>query len=249
VLPARHHDLDERDPLVELGKFLERDPERVQLVGDPLRIVEPVHAQDEPPVPGVLLDEQRAVAHRRRFGDRLEVLEVDPDREGAEPHAAIAHVQRDDLALPLHARVADQRAHALHEVLAVARRLESDQVELQERAQELGPPRELHVDVERREGDVQEERGPRLQAQRAQLLGHDEQVVVVNPDEVVVAGRLGGHLRVLAVDRLVDRPVGGIEVSARLEVVEQRPQDLVREAVVELVALLGRENDGLQRVA
>ncbi len=85
---------------------------------------------------------------------------------------------------------------------------------------------------------------------RARELGRDaHEVVVVDPHEVVRPGRAGDALRELAVDRLVGRPVRRIEVAHREEVVEERPDDLVREAGVEAVPLLRRERDRDQVVA
>jgi hypothetical protein len=47
--------------------------------------------------------------------------------------------------------VPHQGAHALHEVAAVALRLKADEIELEERAQELLAPRQLEEEIRRRE--------------------------------------------------------------------------------------------------
>src|SRR5512145_317493 len=60
-------------------------------------------------------------------------------------------------------------------------------------------------------------------------------MVVVHPHEIRLAAFVDHGSREPAVHFLVARPVLGIENAKRREVVEKRPDDLVREAVIEVV--------------
>ena len=141
------------------------------------------------------------------------------------------------------AHLGQQRAHTLDEVAAVARCLKPDQIILEQRAQQGVAPRQLEIDVQRREGNV-EEKGKRcVHAQPPQISGDKDQLIVMNPDEVARLNLPGDRARVFFVDAGITVPIGGIEVAERLQVVEQRPQHLVGKSVVEARLILGAQRD------
>ena len=96
---------------------------------------------------------------------------------------------------------------------------------------------------------MQEEPEPGAASHRARLEGDVHQMIIVHPDEIVVAGFGNHRRRELAVDLLIRVPVARIEAAERLQVVEQRPDDFVGEALIEVVHFLGFEHHGAQRIA
>ena len=127
------------------------------------------------------------------------------------------------------------------EVAQIVAGLKAEQVVGAHRLHQLIVPRQGDVDLGRRERDVQEEADPALDAEPAQLLPHRDQVVVVHPDQIVVA-----QIRVeLLGEQLVDLAVGDVPVAIEAReiepVVEQRPERAVGEAAV--VALEGSRRE------
>ena len=129
------------------------------------------------------------------------------------------------------------------EVAAVPRGLEADQVVGQEGLEDLPAPGELEQDVQRRERDVEEEAHLRGLVAPPQEFRHVDELVVLHPDEVAVPPLLGHGVGEFLVDFQVGVPEGRLEVAPPQHVVEQGPEDRVREALVEsLDLLLGEEH-------
>src|SRR4029450_8886051 len=82
-------------------------------------------------------------------------------------------------------RLRHHAPHALQEVAEIASRLEPEQVELEQGAQESLLLREFGEDVLWRKRNVQEKRQGRAQAAVAQCLGDVHQMIIVHPDKVV----------------------------------------------------------------
>jgi hypothetical protein len=78
---------------------------------------------------------------------------------------------------------------------------------------------------------------------------HIHQLIIVDPDKVVGATVGGQGLSELAVDLHIGVPVLGIELTAGLEVVEQRPHALVRIPVIVVIDLFLGEREGLQGIS
>ena len=74
-------------------------------------------------------------------------------------------------------------------------------------------------------------------APAAQSLAYLHELVVVDPDQVARSRGLFDSIRKLAIDALVEFPIPRIEVAARLQIVKERPNDFVGEALI-IVALL-----------
>ena len=122
------------------------------------------------------------------------------------------------------------------EVRGVALGLKADEVEGAEAAGEALVLRQRGEDLGRRERDVQEEAHAPLPAGGAQLGAHQQEVVVVHPDDVVGAGELRQQPGEAAVDRLVGGELGLVEVREVDAVVEDRPERAV--GVAEVVAVV-----------
>ena len=175
--------------------------ERPELLGDPLRVIEPVDPEDEPAVRLRRADPLGLLDHRGIAAAPLELGHVDRDRERAHPHLALPHPQRPDRAPALDLDLRQEQADALHEVPAVPNRLESDEVVREQRVQDLEAPWKLQEDVERRKRDVEEERDARAHSERAELGRDTHEVVVVDPHESsgrTVRATLSANLRFTA---------------------------------------------------
>ena len=95
-----------------------------------------------------------------------------------------------------------------------------------------------------RQGRVQKEADPVPDAEPPQLLAEGNQVVIVNPDDVVGpqhAGQLAGEIR-------VDAPIAGVGPAVEVDeidaVMEERPERGVGEAVVVLLVVAFAEVHG-----
>ena len=117
--------------------------------------------------------------------------------------------------------------HVAAEVRMIGLALEAHQVVREQRAYQPVVPRYGCQDQRRGQGDVQEEADAMRAAQRPQFGGQRDQVVVVYPDDVVLAQ----HRLELAREQLVDPPVAGdvagVEVRQVQPVVEDRPEHAV----------------------
>ena len=159
-LPARRGDLD-HDRLRHVEPALgEQLAERLEPVLDALGVVEPVDAED----------------------DRLRIAELGPDLarpapapRGCRPARSISPMSIEIGNAPARTvrpstSTAERRAGAGPSSWRASRRkfcapsggLEADQVGAEQPAQDLGPPRQLHEQLDRRERDVQEEADPQV---------------------------------------------------------------------------------------
>src|SRR6201993_2772594 len=106
------------------------------------------------------------------------------------PDANFAFFKADQLELPARNNfcVRHQASHALEKIANVAPGLESQQIELEQRAQESLLLWQLCKNVVRRKRDVQEKRPARKvlgHTSLAQSLGDVHQVIVMHPDEII----------------------------------------------------------------
>ena len=139
---------------------------------------------------------------------------------------------------------ADLVHHVIPERPQVRVRLEAHEVVGEEPAHERLVARQGQQQVRRRERNVQEEADPVRGAHAAQLLRAGDEMVVVDPDEVVapdVGHHRVGETRVHPeVAPVVEPIVGGVPHP----VVEERPERTVGVAVVVLVVVVRGEVDG-----
>src|SRR5204863_10122474 len=97
--------------------------------------------------------------------------------------------------------------------------------------------RKLGEDVEARERERQEKRARRMDAALAQRLSDIHQVVIEHPHEVPWLAMSRNRIGITLVYRLVSRPKRRLEVTEALQVVKERPDDLIGIAVVKFVTL------------
>ena len=96
---------------------------------------------------------------------------------------------------------------------------------------------------------MEEEADPRRLVLAAHQLGDVEELIVLHPDEVLLAAVREDAVGELLVDLEIGVPEGRVEIALPEQIVEQRPEDGVREPFVEAVDLLLREEDRHQLVA
>ena len=137
--------------------------------------------------------------------------------------------------------VAHPAAHEAYEVGGGARQLEADQVRAQQPLEDLAAPRQLGEELGGREGDVEVEADPQVGALRAQHLRHQLELVVLDPHGRALGGDLGRLVGEALVDPDVGLPPLAVELRLGDEVVVERPEGAVGEALVELLDLRGAQ--------
>lgn len=127
--------------------------------------------------------------------------------------------------------------------------VETDKIAVEQRLEDLVADGEAAVELRGREGAVQEEPDAEAVEPAAQERGEREEVVVVDPDVVVLRVEdLDDALREELVGEDVLLPVGAVEAAAMVggegeHVVEERPEGLLAESMVEAVGeVLGEES-------
>src|SRR5262249_16103759 len=178
----------------------------------------------------------------------FESTDIDRDREDADAKVAVVQMNRDDGTLSDDIRSLKKDTDTVEEIAAGARGLEAGEVEFDEASKDVKAPGQLDEHVQRRKWNVKEEGDSRTNSERPQLPGHRHQVIVVHPDEIVYARMSGRGRREHAIDRFVGQPVTRFEAAKRRLVVEQGPDDLVGESVVEVFPLGLGQREGNESV-
>ena len=124
--------------------------------------------------------------------------------------------------------------------------LEAHVVGTQHTAQELLPGGQQAIHLGRRERDMQEEPDRQPRRPRAQHRGDEHEVEVVHPHAGVGLAVLDDRVGVALVHLDVPVPRLGRDAQPPLEVVEERPERVVADPPVEVLLLLGGEEDGVQ---
>ena len=239
-------DLQEADAAAQLLVVVEHAAEGLHALRQALGIVHAVDADDQRAVVDDLAEAGGGVAALLALGLGGDFVGVDADREGLGAYGLV-----ESLNPPV---VQDHAACDIREIAAevggVALGLEADEVEGAEAARQPLVLRERGEDLGRRKRGVQEEAHAPLPAGLAHLLPHEQEVVVVHPDGVVLAGELGEQAREAAVDLLVGGELGLVEMREVDAVVEDRPEGAVGVAeIVAFVFRLGEVREGEVDVA
>ena len=137
-----------------------------------------------------------------------------------------------DVHLLLADGVPGEAADAAQEVAGVGGALEADQVGSEQALDDVPAPGQLREDLQRREGNVVEEADLQVRAVLAQHLRDQLQLVVLDPHRGALGGHGGGGVGEPAVDGPVGVPPGAVELRRRNDVVIERPQGGVGEALV-----------------
>ena len=201
---------------------------------DALGVVEPVHAQQHQARLA-----QRLAELRGPFpdvvppGDLGQVLRVDRDRERGRLDLPRAGRLADPDGRPPGGQ-ADGPAAGAQEVGGVGPALEAEQVGAEQPLHHLPAPRKLGEDLVAGERDVVEEADPDVLTLLAQHPRNQLELVVVHPDGRARRRLFRRGLREAAVDPHVRLPPAAVELRRRDDVVVERPQRRVAEALVEV---------------
>ena len=128
--------------------------------------------------------------------------------------------------------VAQLAPHGAGEVARVCDALEADHVGAEESLEHLAPPRKLRVEPVCRERDVVEVADGQVGAGLAEHARDELQLVVLHPDRRALGGDLRGGDREASVDADVRVPPDAAIPGGRDHIVVQRPDRVVREALV-----------------
>ena len=240
ILAAGRCDLDINEIAHAFGMLVEEPADAVDPFRQPLGIIEPIDA-----------DHRNAVARRGQeplFGLarfpaialRVEVIPVDPD--GISLRRDGAPVERDRAGRLVHLGTQFLGA-VMQEAVEPFLRLEADQIVLQHRAHQALVIRQGDEQACRRPGDMEEEPDPVRDAARTQTFAERDQVIIVDPDEIVFFDQRRDRFGEGFVDALV--PLAGLAfVFGQVQpVMEQRPQSRIGVAVVIFVDIALRKVD------
>jgi hypothetical protein len=187
--PRRIRDLHERQLAHQLWMVRQHALKRLQLELDTLEHVQVVHTQQNRPA--FQLREQLA-APPPKLGPlppRKQPLRIHPSRHDLHAYLPSIIVDADRTTRRL-VRQAQHARAARQEVARIVERVETDQVGIQQRAQQLLPTRKRAEQLRRGKGGVQEKAEAHFVKALAEERGQDEQVVVVHPNKVVVGDGL-----------------------------------------------------------
>ena len=134
----------------------------------------------------------------------------------------------------------DVAAERTHIILG----LEAQEIIGAEIAHQLAVYRERQQQLRCREGDVQEEADAVDDTETAQLGGERDEMIVMDPDQIVGLEQRGQLLGKDAVDPLIPFIGGTAEIREADPIVEQRPEHAIGEADVEILIVIGIEVDG-----
>ncbi len=84
-----------------------------------------------------------------------------------------------------------------------------------------------------------------IHSEGAELAPDIHELVIMDPDEVIGAGIVRYNLREAAVYPLICIPVAWRKIAVGLQIMEERPDDFVGKAVIEIIAIRGAEGHGL----
>ena len=215
---------------------------RLEAVLDPLGVVEPVDAEQDPLRIAEALPDLRGagtdVGARGELGVRRR---VDRDRERLrqrEAHRPVFLRDADAGGLGLVAQLAP---HGTGEVARVGDPLEADHIGAEESLEHLAAPRQLRVEAVCRERDVVEVADREVGTSLAEHARDELQLVVLHPHRGALGGDLGGGDREASIDPDVRVPPDPAIPRCRDHIVVQRPDRVVREALVVELHLFGAQ--------
>ena len=202
---------------------------------DALGVVEPVDAQQhQARLAQRLADLRGPLPDVVPPGDLGQALRVDRDRERGRPGSPASRPGSATRTVRPLGGQADGPAAGAQEVGGVGPALEAQQVGAEQALHHLPPPRKLGEDLVAGERDVVEEADPDVVALLAQHPRHQLELVVVHPHGRPRRRLFRRGLREAAVDRHVRLPPPAVELGRRDDVVVERPQRGVAEALVEV---------------
>ncbi len=208
---------------------------------NPLRVVEPLDSEDEPAALVLALQLREQPGCLGLLQRRSKAFNVDPDRVHADPDAPTVQLER----VGLRVDAEDPQARRA-EVPRIVADLEAHVIGAEHAAQELLPLGQKAIHLGGREGRMQEEadREPRLA--HAQHRRNEHQVEVVDPDPTLRLAVGEDRVREALVHLDVALPGLGRDAQSVGEVVEERPERVVADLVVEVLFVGRAEKNGVE---
>ena len=217
---------------------LQKPLERQQPIGDALGVVEAVDRQHDPAVPQRSAQFFPAVDDLFRSGQVGKAVELDAHRKRVHLNDAVGENDASHLMFP-----AQDAADALEKVLRVVVRMKADQVGAEDAFQEGFSPRIGHQPehLERGEGDVKEKADAQFRQPFLQQGRQQEQVIVVDPHQIVRRRNFHHRIAEDIVDPLVAGPGALVVIHQGGEIVEQGPERIVAKTLVKRLDVFVRE--------
>src|SRR5690625_4238393 len=223
---------------------------RAQTDVDALGVVQSIDPQHEDlGRPELGAEPRGTVARLPGTGGGVDGRGIDGDGEGAHPDQPVTHTDlgRAPPGGPQPNRgVPAQTVGEDPEVVGPAGEVKAHQVRAEHALHQLGPPRQLSEQFHGRERDVQEEADGQVGPQFTEELGHQEQLVVLDPHGGALGGGVGGGFGEPGVDLPVGVPPFTVVGGWDHHVVEQRPDGAVGEALVVELHVPGRQGHRVQ---
>ncbi len=234
----RHRDLDVPDRIAQRRFAREQALDRQKPAGNPLRVVEPVDAEQDAASARAFADGRGLRNDRWIPGERIEGRRVDAHGKHPELHAAFADVNAIDLRFD-----AVHVQERCHEMPQVGERVKADQIRPEQPAQNLAPPRQDPEHLRRRERDVEKEPDAGVRQVPTDHRRHEHQLVIMNPDRIAGPVTLDDRVREFFVHLAVGVPSARLDRHAVGQVMEKGPQHPVGEALVIPLDFIGRQID------
>ena len=133
--------------------------------------------------------------------------------------------------------------HGPTEVEGIVFALEADDIGTEDAVEDLVTPRQLCQLLDGREGNVVEESDADVGALGADHLGHELQVVVVDPHHGIRGCGIDGGLRESGIDVPIRSPPRAMDLRSDEEAVVQRPEGGAAEALVIATMLVGAQRN------
>jgi hypothetical protein len=222
-------DLEEGDVLAVLGVGAEKVIDRLNAVGEPLGIIQPVDADNQRAAIQALCEPIRGDAGCVPGGDGRETGDVDTDwRDHGLNVTAAMHETA--VAVRLSAQKIDG---ALQECVAVAVGVKADDIARTQSVEQFLSARQGTKERRRHKRGVEEKSDALLHAEGAQFMANGEQLIVMHPDQVVRPKQRGKGRGECA----VDGAIAGIIVLAKGNQAEPVQQQRVQRAIGETVVI------------
>jgi hypothetical protein len=152
---------------------------------NPLGIIEAVNPENQLPLGKIGMDDPGQILYLLGPCQLGKLPAIDADRKSPYPHLPRRGRAFDHLTMTDDLGSGDQHAHTVQEVSPVTNGLKSHQIVLQQGVQNLKAPGQTDEAIQGRERDVEEKTGTPMDAHFHQLIGHQVQLIVVDPDIVL----------------------------------------------------------------
>ncbi len=235
--PGRNGQDDQPDLLFVPGVLFQEILKGLEPVCDSLGVVQTVDGQEKLGIGGGFLMGVEPSLQvgcfpffllRILFGSLMEFGVVDPHGEGVHHGHPVLQVHLVEIYLK-----AQQPAHGTQEMALVVIGVKPDQVRTEQPLKHFLPPGKGPEDLVGGKRDVQEKPDGKPRPLFPDHLWDEHQLVIVDPEDIVLPGLFQHRFCEFPVDGLVHFPVGELEFRIFQEIMEKGPDGAVAEPEVE----------------